>query len=212
MKDYYRAEMKARWREKASGSAGRLGDEKVERPRRPQARESVIVDARWVKRFGQPHRVAQHRPRQPEVLLRLLEDVLLAASPERRAANLLRFAQRHRTGRVQVERLGAVQSCEQIDDVVERAHHVRANFLFGQIPAAFFLDEVENSLPRFRVGNVDHPAKDPSVGWRAEYRRAQNSIEMFVGMLVVAKNQLLCGPAESLADVHVEAALPKIGR
>jgi len=67
---------------------------------------------------------------------------------------------------------------------------------------------MEDSLPRFRVSDVNHSAKDSSVGRRAEYRRAQNSVKMLVGMRVVAKDQLLRGPAESLADVHVEAALP----
>src|SRR5687768_14178082 len=67
---------------------------------------------------------------------------------------------------------------------------------------------MEDALPRFGVGNVDHSAKDSSVRRRAEDRRAQNPVEMAIGVGVIAQNQLLGGATETLADVGVEAALP----
>src|SRR4029077_486988 len=95
-----------------------------------------------------------------------------------------------------------------IDDEIECPHHVSADFLVAQIPPTLFLDEMEDPLPRFRVGDVNHPAKDSPVGGGAEDRRTQYPVEMFVGMRVVAQNQLLRGATETLADVGVEAALP----
>src|SRR5438105_11385451 len=67
---------------------------------------------------------------------------------------------------------------------------------------------MEDPLPRLGIRDVDHPAKNPSVGWRAEDSRTENAIEVLVAVRVVAKYQLLGGAAELLADVHVEAALP----
>src|SRR2546423_6424972 len=67
---------------------------------------------------------------------------------------------------------------------------------------------MENALPRLGVGDVHHSSEDSTIGGRAEDRRAQNAIEMFVGVRVVAENELLGGAAETLADVRVEAALP----
>src|SRR6266550_8272722 len=67
---------------------------------------------------------------------------------------------------------------------------------------------MENALPRFRVGDVNHPAKNSPVGRRAENGRAQNSVEMLVGMRMVPKDQLLCRSTEPFAYVHIEPALP----
>ena len=50
-------------------------------PRRPQARESVVVGARRVEGLGQLHGVLQRGSRHSEVLLRLLVHVFFAAAP-----------------------------------------------------------------------------------------------------------------------------------
>src|SRR3954467_8465167 len=101
-------------------------------------------------------------------MLRLLEHVLLAAPSQRGAPHLLCLAQRNGTSWIELERLGAIESRQKIDDVVEGPHHVFAHFGVGQIPAALLLDEMEDALPGFRVRDIYHPAKDPPVGWRAE--------------------------------------------
>src|SRR4051812_9492022 len=102
-------------------------------------------------------------------MLRLLADVLLSASSERGATDLLRFAQWHGAGWIQVERFGVVHSCQQVDHVVEGPSHVAADLVVAEIPAAFLFHEMEYSLPRFGVGDVYHPAKDPAIRRRAEY-------------------------------------------
>src|SRR5205814_8036751 len=76
-------------REKTAGRARRLRDEKVQRPRGSEARQSVIVFARGIERLRQSDRVVQHGSWHAEVVLRLLADVLLAASPECWAAYLV---------------------------------------------------------------------------------------------------------------------------
>src|SRR5256885_2303078 len=101
-----------------------------------------------------------------------------------------------------------IQTRHQVDDIVECPSHVASDFPLAQIPAALFLDQMKNTLPRFRVGNVDHSAKDSAVCRRAEDGWAENPVEMLVRVGVVAKNELLCGATESFADVRVEAALP----
>src|SRR3984893_5766625 len=134
--------------------------------------------------------------------------MLLASAAKGGSANLLRLSQGNSPRRVEQERLGPVQPRQQVDDKVESSHHVGADLLVTQIPAALLLDEMEDPLPRFGVGNVDHPAKDSPVGRRAEDRRAQYPVEMLIGMRMVAKDQLLRGPAETVGDVGIEAALP----
>src|SRR3954464_11253576 len=116
------------------------------------------------------------------MVLRLLEDVLLTATSQRGASDFLRLTKRHRAGGIQLEWLGVIEARQQIDDVVERANHVLADLVVCQVPAAFFLDQMEYALPRLGVSDVDHPTEDSPVGWRAENRRAENPVEMFVGV------------------------------
>ena len=101
-----------------------------------------------------------------------------------------------------------IEALEQIDDVVEGAHEIHADFVVGQIPTAVLEHHLEDALPRFGVGRVDHAAKDPPVRGRAEDRGAENSIEMLVRVGVVPEDKLLRRPAEALANVHVEPAFP----
>ena len=156
--------------------------EKVQRPRGSEARQSVVVFARRIERLRKADGVVQDRSRHAEVVLRLLADVLLAASPQCGAPYLLRFAQRDGAGRIQLERLGVVHSRQQVHHVVECASHVATDFVIAQVPTALLFDEMEDSLPRFRVGDVYHPAKNSSIRRRTEYRRTENAIEVLVAV------------------------------
>ena len=142
------------------------------------------------------------------MLLRLFADVLLTTPPQGRATNFFRFAQGDGSRRIELEGFGVIHSREQVDDVVERPTHVPADFLLAQVPATLLLDEMENSLPRFSVGDVDHAAKNSAVGRRAEDRRTENAVQMLVRMRMVAQYQLLRRATEALADVHVEPTFP----
>ena len=78
----------------------------------------------------------------------------------------------------------------------------------GKVPPAVLRHQAEDALPSLVVRGMNHPAKDPPVGLRAEDRRAENAVEQPVGARVIEQNEIARLARASRTEMRLEAALP----
>src|SRR6185437_14498964 len=96
-------------------------------------------------------RVTQLAPGHAELLVRFLAKTLFARFTKHAPSNDLRHPQRLVAGRIELQRLRAGHTLEQIDDEVVRTRQVAPDFGVSEIPAAVLGHEREDPLPRFIV-------------------------------------------------------------
>jgi hypothetical protein len=150
-------------------------------------------------------RVLLGRPKRRSASRRAADS---AAVPKRRPAHALGAPERLVAGRVEAERLRLLAAPQPVDHVVERERQVRVDRVVGEVPAAVLRHHREHALPGLAVGGVHHSAEDPAIRRRAEDRRAEDRVEVPVGVRVVAPDQLARAPRRAVPEVRLEAALP----